>query len=137
MRDDGTMFVFGGYNNSGELSNEIYSYHVKEKLWQREKVMSDFAPQPRAGHSCVIIKNKLFIFGGKGEDSKKLNDYWTFDTMLNYWERVEVEAPINTWNPSERSGHSVLVYQGNIVMFAGIRSVLQELGDLYVYETDQ
>ena len=86
MREDGTMFLFGGYNGMGDLSNDIHSYSIKDNVWKKQIDVSDVSPCPRAGHSCVLLKNKIFLFGGKGNDSKKFNDLWKFDLRLNTWE---------------------------------------------------
>ena len=86
MREDGTMFLFGGYNGMGDLSNDIHSYSIKDNVWKKQIDVSDLSPCPRVGHSCVLLKNKIFLFGGKGNDSKKFNDLWKFDLRLNTWE---------------------------------------------------
>lgn len=86
IRDDGTMFLFGGYNGMGDINNDIYSYNIKDDLWMKQLDVSDVSPCARAGHSSVLLKNKLYIFGGKGSDSKKFNDLWKFDLRLNTWE---------------------------------------------------
>lgn len=34
MREDGIMFIFGGYNSKGELSNSVYSFNTKDNFWR-------------------------------------------------------------------------------------------------------
>ena len=34
------------------------------------------APCPRAGHSSVLYRDNLYVFGGKDNDNSKLNDLW-------------------------------------------------------------
>jgi len=40
-------------------------------------------PILRAGHSAVVFKDKMLVFGGKDEDNVKLNDLWAFN-FSNY-----------------------------------------------------
>jgi len=48
------MVIFGGFY-MGERSNEIFIYHIKSNSWEKVKVKAGPAPEPRAGHSAVII----------------------------------------------------------------------------------
>lgn len=60
----------------------------------------------------------MYIFGGKDEDNKKLNDLWCFDFEQAVWNEVPA---LNA--PSPRSGHSVCVYKDFMVIFGGIFEV--------------
>jgi hypothetical protein len=42
-------------------------------------------PCPRAGHTAVIIKNHMFVFGGKDSDGMKLNDMWSLNIRSEIW----------------------------------------------------
>ena len=85
MREDGKMFVFGGFGEQGELKNDVYSFETSNNSWQREESAFDKQPLPRAGHSSVMLKQKMFVFGGKGSDCRKFNDLWVYDTQLATW----------------------------------------------------
>lgn len=80
MREDGKMFVFGGFGELGDLRNDIFYFNTATNFWQHVELALDKQPCPRAGHSSVLIKHKMFVFGGKGADCRKLNDLWIFDT---------------------------------------------------------
>jgi N-acetylneuraminic acid mutarotase len=75
------MFVFGGFGEFGDLQNSVYSFNTTDNFWQIEQSAFDKQPSPRAGHSSVMIKHKMFVFGGKGADNRKFNDLWIFDTQ--------------------------------------------------------
>lgn len=39
----------------------------------------------RYGQAATNTRDKMFMFGGVGEDGVPLNDFWTFDTDSNQW----------------------------------------------------
>jgi hypothetical protein len=55
----------------------------------------------------------MYIFGGRNNDNKKLNDLWKYDILSQEWTEIEM---INKDNdptfcmPMERSGHSCDIY---------------------------
>lgn len=75
----------------------------------------------------------MYVFGGKNEDSEKLNDLWVYSIQEKKW--VEIEADGDT--PYERSGHSSDVYEDFLVVFGGIWDVTKELNDLHIYSFSQ
>ena len=71
----------------------------------------------------------MYVFGGKDEDSEKLNDLWVFNLAEKRWVEIEAQGDI----PFERSGHSSDVFDGHLVIFGGIWDVTKELNDLHLY----
>ena len=71
----------------------------------------------------------MYVFGGKNDDSEKLNDLWVFNITDKRWIEVEPEGEI----PVERSGHTSNVYDDYMVIFGGIWDVTKELNDLHLY----
>lgn len=134
MREDGKMYVFGGYSDRGELSNDLFCFNVNTSTWQAVEAEPVSRPPPRAGHSACIIKTKMFVFGGKGPDCLKYNDTWIFDTKNLLWSQVNVKEDIDSLPPLARSGHSMLTYRGKLVVFGGMQQVLQEMSDLSLFD---
>jgi N-acetylneuraminic acid mutarotase len=71
----------------------------------------------------------MYVFGGKNEDSEKLNDLWVYNIADKKWVEINAEGEI----PFERSGHSSDVYEDYLVIFGGIWDVTKELNDLHLY----
>jgi len=134
IRDDGKMFIFGGFGPDGELTNDTFIFNVNNYTWLPEKSPSDCRPKPRAGHSALLLRNKMYVFGGKGGDCIKYNDLWIFDTHYLTWEQVYIQQDIESWIPEERSGQSMFNYKGKIVVYGGMHHVLHELGDLSIFD---
>ena len=73
----------------------------------------------------------MYIFGGKDEENRKLNDLWKLDLISNKW--TLLEQPSFTV-PTPRSGHSADIFGDYMVLFGGIFEITKELNDLYLYD---
>lgn len=79
------MYIFGGFVN-GDRANEVFRFDFQKQEW---KQIDAGAKQPaaRAGHSaCVVADDKeahMYIFGGKDNDDKILNDMWRLNLSTN------------------------------------------------------
>lgn len=88
------MIVFGGFIE-GEKTNTIGLYNFKDNRWTEfnyDDMELEYVPEARAGHSAVIHENKMYIYGGKDVDNKRLDDLWVFDFEHLLWEEVKVKA---------------------------------------------
>ena len=73
------MVIFGGFQE-GERTNDVALYNVKTNVWSKVKQPENSRlPCPRSGHSAVIHNNVMYVFGGKADNSQKLNDLWAFN----------------------------------------------------------
>jgi N-acetylneuraminic acid mutarotase len=76
---EGAIVVFGGFLPNGEKTNDIYMYYFKENKWEKVSVLGLDLPKSRAGHSAIVFGDSMVIFGGRDEDSNKMNDIWVFN----------------------------------------------------------
>lgn len=100
---DGTFFlykgephIFGGYGLF-QFKNIITRYDVNDKEWYAYDYSGN-APQPRTHASGSVEKNKLFIVGGFGGDSKlkkHFDDVWVFDFKLLKWNKLGLFNSVN------------------------------------------
>ena len=73
------MVVFGGFCG-GTRSNEVTVYNFPANSWSNVTFPpEEEIPCPRSGHSAVVYKGNMYIFGGKDDSSEKLNDFWSFN----------------------------------------------------------
>lgn len=63
-----SLITFGGFVE-GERTNQIHKFNFSNSKWETVKSTSKICPEPRAGHSAVIYKDLLIIFGGKNEEN--------------------------------------------------------------------
>jgi len=124
------MIIFGGYCE-GERTNEIIVYNMKHNMWQTVK-LPEKAKRPcaRSGHGAVYLNGVMYIFGGKDQESNKLNDLWFFNMKGIFWEKVEPEEGSC---PCVRSGFTTAIFDGCFVVFGGILEVTKELNDIWAF----
>lgn len=128
------MLVFGGFQE-GERTNDTLIYNLKTNVWAKVK-LPDNAPRPcpRSGHAAVVFNNSMYVFGGKADNSVKLNDLWAFNIQSQAWTRLN---PVDEVRPETRSGHTACLYENFILIFGGIFEVTRELNDVYAFSLAQ
>ena len=87
-------------------------------------------PGARAAHSCDVIANKLYMFGG-WNGKKALNDLHMLDTEEMKWYEPETTGRI----PACRNNHTTAVV-GNKIYIHGGHDGMQWLNDLYILDTN-
>src|SRR6185437_8342636 len=62
------LYIFGGYNESTkQYLNDLHMYNPVTKEWT-EVATDGIPPRPRENASCILVKSRLFLFGGKNGD---------------------------------------------------------------------
>lgn len=102
---------------------------------------SDFSgtlPQPRSGHTAVIVgKSKLVVFGGL-VDKKFLSDITVYDLENKLWFKPECSgsgSDDGQVGPSARAFHVAVTIDCNMFIFGG-RFSNKRLGDFWVLDTE-
>ena len=143
------LVVFGGYvgdegglQESGKKikrTNEMYSYSIADNTWEKLKYKSQQVPCARTGHTAVNkVTNRgefawlevMYIFGGRSDGDKKLNDLWQYEYSPRKWTEIKVD-----WAPPPRAGHSASIFREDFMLiFGGISEVTGERNDLYYFD---
>ncbi|EDW05168.1 GH23800 [Drosophila grimshawi] len=66
------MFVFSGMIEYGKYPNELYELQAIKWGWREmypETPDNGVTPCPRLGHSFTMVGEKIFLFGGLGNES--------------------------------------------------------------------
>ena len=83
--DSSQMILFGGFCG-GTRTNEVAIYNFPANNWTNVQISAgEEQPCPRSGHSAVVHKGNMYVFGGKDDDSEKLNDFWSFNIADQKW----------------------------------------------------
>jgi hypothetical protein len=72
------MYVFGGYNGqSDEHFSSIHQFNPKTLLWT-ELCPGGQGPKPRRRQACVLVEDRIFLFGGTSpkENREECMDEW-------------------------------------------------------------
>jgi len=122
------LIIFGGWNGD-EALNDFYAFDLIDQEWIKIQNQNWSEPVAREGHSCCLIKDDLYLFGGQGngiiqnEESMELffNDLYKFQivfgnkTGIATFEKIE---PIGAL-PDHRSSHSASVYKDRYLVVVG------------------
>jgi N-acetylneuraminic acid mutarotase len=129
------LVVFGGHflaakDKFGYL-NDVWVLQLSSMSWKAIRC-GGLAPEPRYGHGCELIGNRMFIIGGKGANQELYRDVYFLD--LESWEWSKVN-PIST-GPSPRMGHATVAVGRKIVVHGGWNGRSECFDDIWVFDTD-
>ena len=94
------IYLFGGL--SSKIYNELWTYNIDTNKWNKIKIKDKDEPLPRKGHTSIIIKNTLFIYGGETPKESNEEDLVAYNIILNkfYYPKIIRKKKIN-----QRKGH--------------------------------
>uniref|UniRef100_A0A1L8DAQ5 Kelch domain-containing protein 4 n=1 Tax=Nyssomyia neivai TaxID=330878 RepID=A0A1L8DAQ5_9DIPT len=121
--DGGQLWLFGGeFSSPSQLQfhhyNDLWVFRIKDRRWER--IDSPGAPSARSGHRMVLLKKRIFVFGGfhdNNQSYKYFNDVHIFSLEDYTWTKVDVAgvAP-----PCPRSGCCMATTKnGSILVWGG------------------
>ncbi|KAH7425775.1 hypothetical protein KP509_11G070000 [Ceratopteris richardii] len=123
-------YIFGGRVTNYVKVEETYAIDSRTLLWVKLST-SGSIPTARDGHAAAFDGNKrLFIFGGRNEENKLLNDVYYLDLKTMTWLQPAVEGSI----PAVREGASMVVIGFQLILFGG-RGSRQRYNDVHVLDT--
>jgi len=141
--DRDELILFGGeYFNGSKtfMYNDLLMYNIRNKEWT--KVQAPNPPPPRCAHQAVSLHQgggQLWIFGGEFASPSQsqfyhYKDLWVFHIKEKRWEQVKVAG-----GPSARSGHRMVVFKRQIVVFGGFHDNVRDYkyyNDVYAFNLD-
>ena len=94
------IYLFGGL--SSKIYNELWTYNIDTNKWNKIKIKDKDEPLPRKGHTSIIIKNTIFIYGGETPKESNEEDLVAYNIILNkfYYPKIIRKKKIN-----QRKGH--------------------------------
>lgn len=90
-------------------------------------------PPPRSGAASVVVQDKLYVFGGYGGGTGRLDDFYAFDFHASSWEQVRV---LSDTQPGCRENNGVVVLSDrdqSIILFGGYNGH-RWLNDLWKFD---
>jgi hypothetical protein len=96
--------------------------HTRQCLtWSRVATAcadSSRAPPPRSGAASVVVKGRLYVFGGYGGGTGRLDDFWSYHFETGIWEEVQV---LSAEKPGCRENNGVVISDSSrsIYLFGG------------------
>lgn len=121
------LFVYGGQVDD-EYYDELWRFDLNTlkdtPVWQHVQTPTGGPPR-RAGHSAVVYKERLYIFGGT-DGQYHYNDTWCFDFASMTWSELKCVGYI----PTPREGHAACMVDDIMYIFGGRGADGNDLGDL-------
>ena len=87
------MYVFGGLTNQGRVG-DFWELNLRNFQWTQIADAGQ-APTPRSGHSSVVYKNVLLVFGGMNEITKESNELFSFNFSKRNWNQIQVKHQVS------------------------------------------
>ncbi|XP_078668926.1 attractin-like protein 1 [Branchiostoma floridae x Branchiostoma belcheri] len=112
VQQDVHMWIVGGYTFSSASFHNLIRYHLIENTWSPITPTSAANPASRYGHTAVLYRDKIIMFGGLVEGRAVTNETWAFDTVLHQWERLS-QAGLAL------EGHSANMVDSKIIVIFG------------------
>lgn len=109
------------------LFNDLYAYDITDNAWST--VSNATGPSPRWGHSAVVYKDTMFVFGGISHGSPS-SETWGFDLKRNVWMDL---TP--TVSPPARFSHTIALMDDSMFLYGGSTNA-QRLEDSWKYDFD-
>lgn len=84
VNDD--LYIFGGVGKNDQLFNDLWKFNLKSMAFTQinyDSMDKDFIPGPRFGHSMILDKNQIYIFGGFLGLVNESNELWEYDISQN------------------------------------------------------
>ena len=122
--DEGRILISGGFGQGTD--------HPLDDLWEYDPVTGTWSQRAslppeagRAGHSAVMVKDTMYVFGGKTAGGAQ-NDLWAYDRNSDTWQKVAASS-----GPGARHLHTAATANGKMVVFGGLDANGKELGDTW------
>uniref|UniRef100_A0A5S6QUW7 Kelch domain-containing protein 3 n=1 Tax=Trichuris muris TaxID=70415 RepID=A0A5S6QUW7_TRIMR len=133
------MVIFGGFEEGFQrFSNDTYALDFRNNCW-RQLHPQNVPPQWRDFHSTTIIGDRMYVFGGRSDESGPYHTNSEFydpelmylDFKENCWHKVATKGDA----PRGRRSHSCWSQHGMLYMFGGYNGSLNEhYNDLYGFD---
>jgi N-acetylneuraminic acid mutarotase len=90
-------------------------------------------PSARAAHAAAVLKDKVYIFGGR-HDTQRLNDLHCLDMQTLTWSgEIHVCGPV----PEGRSWHSLTAVPDRfLILYGGFSQANSALSDCWLFDTE-
>ncbi|KAJ9452080.1 RING finger protein B [Diplonema papillatum] len=115
------MYVFGGVGSNDDANcwlNDTWCLDLETYRWEQIVPKDADRPSPsgRKGHTAVVCRDSMFVFGGGVDDKSFYNDLWEFDLKTHTW----TERSLAGHCPVGRMYHVAVAVPGDrMVIFGG------------------
>ena len=107
--------TFGGH--TGSYKRDTWVLDLTSYDWKPRTALttSTTRPSSRASHSSILYDGQMVVYGGHGGSGNWKDDVWVLDLTSYAW----TEKTTFGTAPTERSAHSSILYDKEMVVFGG------------------
>ncbi|KAH0621287.1 hypothetical protein JD844_022409 [Phrynosoma platyrhinos] len=124
------LYIFGGMVDSAftQKKNPLWMYDTDTSGWMERQLTAvegeGTAPVNRKGHSAVVYKGSMYMYGGYIDIKGTSQEFWTLCFNTKQWALIPV--PSCGGNPGPRHGHSAVVYGNGMYLFGGLMGLSEQ-----------
>ncbi|XP_060118752.1 uncharacterized protein LOC132589964 isoform X4 [Heteronotia binoei] len=133
----GILYIFGGMVDSAftQKKNPFWLYDTDSAKWLQCQLTAvegeETAPTNRKGHSAVVYRGSMYIYGGYIDIKGVSQEFWIFRFDTKQW--CPVPATLYGCSPGPRHGHAAVVYSSGMYLFGGLMG-LSEQNDFWKWD---
>uniref|UniRef100_A0ABM5FC92 Kelch domain-containing protein 1 isoform X2 n=1 Tax=Pogona vitticeps TaxID=103695 RepID=A0ABM5FC92_9SAUR len=116
--------IFWGWHN------DVHVFDTTTRTWYQPTIKHGLPPQPRAAHSCAVLGNRGYVFGGRVLQTR-MNDLHSLNLDTWAWSG---KICTNGEKPRDRSWHTLTpITDDRLFLFGGLSSDNVPLSDGWIY----
>ncbi|KAK2964227.1 putative Host cell factor 1 [Blattamonas nauphoetae] len=128
---DDNLYLFGG-DAGDDCTNEIYQFNFNSEFWARIPI-TGCAPAARSGHSCIVYRDEMVIYGGMGQQQSYWGDIYVFSFETHMWRFLITPEPSS---PRARYRHTAVLHGNHMYIFGG-KTDTDRMNDLWRFDFSQ
>ena len=121
---NGSLYVFGGELATADYYHhykDLWKYDIKNQTWTELTSRTGTLPSSRSGHSAIVWKHYMVLFGGFYEAAREtprwFNDVFVFDLKTEQW--MDVPHSKLGSRPEPRSACNIALINDTVVLHGG------------------
>lgn len=114
------LYIYGGVGADG-LRKAIWVFCLKRQNWSQLKAKEEVPDNARTGHSMILWRSQLVVFGGSSHFNQKLKSREVFSTLLFYQLGAQTWSLVfaNGEQVEPRRQHKAVVWNNRYMVVAG------------------
>ncbi|CAD5119528.1 DgyrCDS8128 [Dimorphilus gyrociliatus] len=126
------------YKDNRELvcfEDQVLAFNFENKIWEKVNTYGNI-PCPRAGQAAVLVKNDLFMFGGRSKQ-RRMNDMHKLNMLTMRWSVLFNDSEKKS-KPTGRSFHTLSYFQKSnfLFLYGGLSFEGIPLADEWILKLD-
>ncbi|KYR01769.1 Ras guanine nucleotide exchange factor [Tieghemostelium lacteum] len=122
-----SMYIFGGYSTTG-LKNDIQVFSFESQTWSELTIEGTVKPTVRYGHSAIIDRTSMIVFGGTVDGGQTSNEIYSFNLESKNWSLIACQS-----TPTGRSMHTSTLHKGVMWIVGGQLESTSPTDEIYQY----